>query len=213
MQVMCRRLRPLVATRVRVPTPLASMLASHGIPVEMPYQPGEHEHDRPAARSTITGINPPLREQLPLKPAKGKRKAALEVFIPIRSATDILALDASRGEWVLDARQRRLLPRIQSNIGSVCVCFALLATAVVNVLTMPLLLDTAVFTHSRAHTVLLAADDSSIASGIHQIPPVGSFISVNSPFQSSSGYDRNASSLSLCLQGIYSHGIICSVTA
>ena len=68
---------------------------------------------------------------------------------------------------MLDARQRHLGPRLQSNIGSVCVCFALLATAVVNVLTMPLLLDTAVYSHPRALIVSMAAEDPSLASGVH----------------------------------------------
>lgn len=168
MQVMCRRLRPLVATRVRIPTPLASMLASHGIPVEVPYQPAEHDHDPATEQPAHTHLNPLATAQTPeaaLKPGKGSRKPAPDMHIPIKSATDILALDASRGEWVLDARQQRLLPRLQSNIGSVAVCFALLATAVVNVLTMPLLLDTAVFTHPRAQIVLLASEDPSISSG------------------------------------------------
>lgn len=160
-----------MATRVRVPSPLAAMLAAHGIPVEIPYLPAEPDQnlqnsstfltEDPAPAPSATSTDP----DTPVKPGKLKSKTVQEVHEPIRSATDILALDASRGEWVLDARQRRLMPRLQANFGSVCVCFALLAAAVVNVLTMPLLLDTAVFTNQRAQTVLLAADDSSIASG------------------------------------------------
>lgn len=161
MQVMCRRLRPLVATRVRIPTPLASMLASHGIPVEVPYQPlGDIEP--PGNGGTTAALNPPPTQHSPMK--RGQSRTP-DDHAPIRSATDILALDASKGEWVLDARQRWLVPRLQSNIGGVCVCFALLATAIVNVLTMPLLLDTAVFSHPRAHIITMAAQEPSIASG------------------------------------------------
>ena len=169
---MCRRLRPLVATRVRVPSPLAAMLASHGIPVEIPYLRTEQEAPPDSSSSAHLPEIParaessPTAPETPIKAKKLQAKTAKEVVHePIRSATDILALDASRGEWVLDARQRRFMPRLQANFGSVCVCFALLSAAVVNVLTMPLLLDTAVFTSPRAQTVLLAADDTSIASG------------------------------------------------
>jgi hypothetical protein len=165
MQVMCRRLRPLVATRVRIPTPLANMLAAHGIPVEVPYQPDAHQHQAGAEGNAIQSHVFQEDDDAPLKPGKGARKPSAPVYEPIRSATDILALDASTGEWVLDARQRQFGVRLQHNIGSLCVCYALLATAVVNVLTMPLLLDTAVFTHPRAQIVSMAALDSSVSSG------------------------------------------------
>lgn len=83
----------------------------------------------------------------------------------VHSVSDLLAIDPDHGEWMLDARQIALWPRLRANLPMVAICGCVAAAAVANVATMTVAVNGAVAASARAQLVHVAAMDPGIASG------------------------------------------------
>lgn len=145
-QITCRRLKPLLARRARIPSTVQSSLTKFGIPITAPVIADSDLCGDPA-HVTPDGTPPPTT--------------------PITSATELLAIDPDRGEWMLDARQVSLWPRLRANAPMIAICSCLVCAAVANVTTMTVVVNGVVASSERAGLIHIAATDPGIASGAH----------------------------------------------
>lgn len=156
MQIICRRLKPLLARQARMTSRLTDSLAKLGIPIATDPEDATDLHDANYSGHMCDGsVSSRTR--------------------PVRSVVDILAIDPGHGEWMLDVRQMSLWPRLRANLPMVTICTCMVVAAVVNVATMTVAVNGVVASSPRAELIHVAALDPGIASGVPRLPAAAPF--------------------------------------
>lgn len=148
MQIICRRLKPLLARQARMTSRLTNSLIKLGIPITT----------APDSEDAVDLGDAFCSDQI----RDGSPSARTRT---VQSVADLLAIDPGHGEWMLDVRQMSLWPRLRANLPMVVICSSVVAAAVVNVATMTVAVNGAVASSPRAELIHVAALDPGIASG------------------------------------------------
>jgi hypothetical protein len=115
----------------------------------------------PPLQQSLAALRIPLR--LPLASTTRLQKRANRG--KVTHVAQLLALDPVRGEWALDAAQRRLWPRLRANARMLVFACLVAAGAAANIALVPGLLDGAALAHPRAALAGALATDASLRAG------------------------------------------------
>ena len=148
-QVICRRLRILVAPHVGMPEPIMAQLkradAAEAAGLGGDEQPGQ-----------------PGQSGQPVPPP------------PRRALDKMLAANVVSGEWELDESQQQFWPRVRANMRPLVFCVVLALLAIGNSMHVPLLLERQTFAHPRTPLVFSVASNPGILSG--WVKPIDYFL-------------------------------------